>query len=114
MIKCLNKYGISFVTSNPSSEILRNMPLWHHPGEDDQKRQENNGKTARCLRAHHATLTIGEGLDITRRLRDPLHAKRASCVCDDCNDDRESHGCENPHACATKAASRLGQIHPQW
>ncbi|KAJ6560671.1 hypothetical protein B0H10DRAFT_1726631, partial [Mycena sp. CBHHK59/15] len=114
MLWCLNKYGVSFMTSNPSSEMLRKLPLWHHPGEDKEKRQENNGKAARCLRRNHAALTIGEGMDMAQRLCNPLHAKRATCVCDECEVDRDTHGCENPHACATKAASCLGQIRLRW
>ncbi len=90
------------------------MPLWHHPGENREKRQENNSKTAKCLRSNHATLTVGNGLDVAQRLVDPLHSNRASCMCDDCDDDRTIRGCENPHACAAKAISRMGQIHPKW
>ncbi|KAJ7192700.1 hypothetical protein GGX14DRAFT_379813, partial [Mycena pura] len=114
LIKCLNKYGISFATVNPSIEILRQMPLWHHPGEDNTKRQENNGRAARCLRANHAALTIGDGLNITLRLQDPLHSRQATCICDECEEDQTNHGCLDPHTCATKAASRLKQIHPRW
>ncbi|KAJ6480546.1 hypothetical protein C8R47DRAFT_1050204 [Mycena vitilis] len=35
-------------------------------------------------------------------------------MCDECEDDREKRGCENPHACVTSAASRLRQILPKW
>ncbi|KAJ6542116.1 hypothetical protein B0H10DRAFT_1671118, partial [Mycena sp. CBHHK59/15] len=114
MLKCMNKYGVSFETSNPTNEMLRKLPLWHHPGEDGDKRQENNGKVARCLRRNHAALTIGEGVDVAQRLHNPLHANRKTCACDECEVDREVHGCENPHGCATKAASRLKQIRPRW
>ncbi|KAJ7195933.1 hypothetical protein GGX14DRAFT_309745, partial [Mycena pura] len=114
MIKCLNKYGISFATVNPSTEILEQMPLWHHPGEDNDKRQGNNGRAARCLRANHATLTIGDGLNVTRRLQDPLHSGQAACVCAMCEEDQDDRGCIDPHACAAKVASRLKQIHPRW
>ncbi|KAJ7690493.1 hypothetical protein B0H17DRAFT_935994, partial [Mycena rosella] len=114
LVKCLNKYGVSFETVNPPAAIQREMPLWHHPGEDEVKRQENNGKKARCLRVNHAALTVGDGMDLAQRLQDPLHAKRASCVCNSCEDDREIRGCRDPHACVAKAASRLGQILPKW
>ncbi|KAJ7224551.1 hypothetical protein GGX14DRAFT_300497, partial [Mycena pura] len=95
-------------------ELLRQMPLWHHPGEDEAKRQGNNGRVARCLRENHAALTIGDGLDAALRLQDPLHSSRTTCTCDECGDDRESRGCSDPHACVSKAASRLQQIHPRW
>ncbi|KAJ7358079.1 hypothetical protein DFH08DRAFT_635238, partial [Mycena albidolilacea] len=114
MVKCLRKYGLVFETVHPSNELQRAMPLWHHPGENPQKRQQNNGKKAKCLRRNHAALTIGDGVDIARRLADPLHYKFASCVCDACERDRETRGCENPHACAVAASSRLGQILPKW
>ncbi|KAJ7339152.1 hypothetical protein DFH08DRAFT_812546 [Mycena albidolilacea] len=90
------------------------MPLWHHPGQDPQKRQVNNGQKARCLRGKHAALTIGAGVDLGQRLDDPLHYRSASCVCDACEEDRTTRGCENPHACAIAAVSRLGQILPRW
>ncbi|KAJ7213184.1 hypothetical protein GGX14DRAFT_361340, partial [Mycena pura] len=114
LVKCLNKYGLTFATVNPSTALLQQMPLWHHPGEDSTKRQENNGRAARCMRANHAALTIGDGLDIALRMRDPLHSNQATCACDRCEADRTSHGCSDPHACVTKAASRLKQIHPRW
>ncbi|KAJ7315202.1 hypothetical protein DFH08DRAFT_620871, partial [Mycena albidolilacea] len=114
MVKCLKKYGISFETAQPSTEIQKEMPLWHHPGEDRNKRQENNGKKAKCMRRKHAALTIGDGLELTQRLDNPLHTSQVSCMCDKCNDDRSARGCENPHACAIAAASRIGQILPKW
>jgi hypothetical protein len=114
LVKCLNKYGISFETVHPSTEIQRDMPMWHHPGENHQKRQENNGKKAKCLRGNHAAMKVGDGLDLVQRLEDPLHYKHASCMCDACEEDRLTRGCNNPHACINAAASRLGQILPKW
>ncbi|KAJ6559269.1 hypothetical protein B0H10DRAFT_1649651, partial [Mycena sp. CBHHK59/15] len=114
LVKCVKKYGVSFETVNLSMEILRQMLLWHHPGEDGDKRQENNGKKAHCLRSNHGALTIGNGLDITLRLGNPLHSARATCACDECEEDRERHRCKDPHACTTKAVSRLRQIQPKW
>jgi hypothetical protein len=66
MVKCLNKYGLSFETVHPSTELQRSMPLWHHPGEDPQKRQVNNGQKAKCLRGKHVALTIGAGVDLAQ------------------------------------------------
>ncbi|KAJ7195744.1 hypothetical protein GGX14DRAFT_302499, partial [Mycena pura] len=114
LIKCLHRYGISFAVVNPSTELQRQMPLWHHPGEDDSKRQENNGKAARCLRANHTAVTIGDALDLASRLTDPLHSNQNICECDACEENRAAHGCQNPHTCATTAASRLRQIHARW
>ncbi|KAF8168780.1 hypothetical protein K438DRAFT_1599270, partial [Mycena galopus ATCC 62051] len=114
LVRCLNKYGTGFAAIQPSTSILRDMPLWHHPGEDPRKRQENNGKKAKCLRGNHNALKIGDGLDLAQRLNNPLHDPRASCMCDECDDDRTIGTCTNPHACVTAAASRLGQILPKW
>ncbi|KAJ6613689.1 hypothetical protein B0H10DRAFT_1805052, partial [Mycena sp. CBHHK59/15] len=114
MVKCLNKYGVSFGVVYPSIMIQRELPLWHHPGENHQRSQQNNGKKAKCLRNNHAKMTIGDGLDLARRLDDPQHDAHASCECDACEEDRTIRRCENPHACAKAAASRLGQILPKW
>ncbi|KAJ7264348.1 hypothetical protein C8J57DRAFT_1034029, partial [Mycena rebaudengoi] len=113
MVKCLNKYGLKFETVNPSNEVQKKLPLWHHPGANSQKRQENNGERPSCLRRNHAVMTVGDALDLIQRLDDPLHYKRMTCLCDACDADKEQ-GCENPHACVTTAASRLGQILPRW
>ncbi|KAJ7746468.1 hypothetical protein DFH07DRAFT_748458 [Mycena maculata] len=93
MIKCLYKYGVSFETVFPTNEIKRKMPLWHHPGRNRGKRQGNNGEKAGCLRKNHATMTVGEGLDLIQRLEDPLHLKQASCECNACEEDRTLRGC---------------------
>ncbi|KAJ7203280.1 hypothetical protein GGX14DRAFT_312277, partial [Mycena pura] len=74
----------------------------------------NNGSAARCLRANHAAMTIGDGLNMTLRLQDPLHSNHATCLCDACEADRTSCGCSDPRTCAAKAASRLEQILPRW
>ncbi|KAJ7269103.1 hypothetical protein C8J57DRAFT_952995, partial [Mycena rebaudengoi] len=114
MVKCLNKYGVSFETTHPSTEIKKKMPLWYHPRKNRHKRQVNNSQEANCLRQNHAVFTVGDGLEMIRRRDDPLHYDRASCECDACDDDKEIRGCENPHACIAAAASRLGQILPGW
>ncbi|KAJ7210333.1 hypothetical protein GGX14DRAFT_363265, partial [Mycena pura] len=114
LVKCINRYGMTFEAIDPPEEVLKAMPLWHHPREDSGKRQENNRQKARCLRKNHAALTIGDGLELATRLENPEHSTQASCECAECDEDRIGHGCEDPHACATKAASRLKQIHPRW
>ncbi|KAJ7211997.1 hypothetical protein GGX14DRAFT_362172 [Mycena pura] len=114
LVKCVNKYGLKFEAINPPAEILRAMPLWHHPGEDSGRRQENKGQRARCLRKNHAALEMGDGVDIATRLMDPQHSDPASCTCNGCTEDRDRRGCEDPHAWVAKAASRLQQICPRW
>ncbi|KAJ7245837.1 hypothetical protein C8J57DRAFT_1082177, partial [Mycena rebaudengoi] len=114
LVRCINRYGMEFATVHPPATILREMPLWYHPGEDPDKRQENNGRKTSCLRKNHAALKVGDGMDLAQRLSNPLHGPRATCGCDECDEDRETGGCENPHACAVAAAARLGQILPKW
>ncbi|KAJ6628309.1 hypothetical protein B0H10DRAFT_1778225 [Mycena sp. CBHHK59/15] len=114
MVKSLNKHGISFEMVNPSLDIQRELPIWHHPGEDSQRRQENNGQKAKCLREKHATLTVGNGMKMAQRLEDPLHENNALCECESCEDDRKARGCKDPNACVKAAASRLKQILPKW
>ncbi|KAJ7739790.1 hypothetical protein DFH07DRAFT_679873, partial [Mycena maculata] len=114
MVKCMNKYGVSFETVHPSNEIKEDMPLWHHPGKVPGKRQENNGRKAKCLRKKHAVIKVHDALDLIRRLDDPQHTRNEACSCDACEVDRTVRKCQNPHACIAAAAARLGQILPKW
>ncbi|KAJ6582753.1 hypothetical protein B0H10DRAFT_1764439, partial [Mycena sp. CBHHK59/15] len=114
MVKCLNKYGLSFEVAQPSTDIQRDLPLWHHPGENNQKSQQNNGAKAKCLRNNHARMTIGDGLDLIQRMDDPMHDNHNLCECKACEEDRMTRGCDNPHACIKAAKARIGQILPKW
>jgi hypothetical protein len=58
LVKCVNKYGVDFATVYLSEEVQREMPLWHHPGEDPLKQQDNNGKKAKCLCGKHAAVKV--------------------------------------------------------
>ncbi|KAJ7222669.1 hypothetical protein B0H12DRAFT_1241099 [Mycena haematopus] len=113
MVQCLYTYGVVFKAVLPSEELQRKMPLWHHPGEDGDKRQTNNSARAKCLRATHAVRTVGEGVDTAARLQDPLHGNSPICPCDACEDDR-ARKCKNPHTCADDAGRRLDQLRPEW
>ncbi|KAJ7233650.1 hypothetical protein C8J57DRAFT_1077140, partial [Mycena rebaudengoi] len=114
LVRCVNKYGMMFATVNPQAEILKEMPMWYHPGEDPLRRQMNNDEKAICMRGNHAVLKVRDGMVLAQRLRNPLHGPRATCECDECDDDRTFGGCDNPHACAVAAAARLRQILPKW
>ncbi|KAJ7759420.1 hypothetical protein DFH07DRAFT_741115, partial [Mycena maculata] len=114
MVKCLTKYGVSFETVHPSNEIKEDMPLWHHPGKIPGKRQENNGRKAKCLRKKHAVKKVRDALDMIRRLDDPQHTRSEVCGCNACDVDRTVRRCLNPHACVAAAAARLKQIRPKW
>ncbi|KAJ6468893.1 hypothetical protein C8R45DRAFT_837708, partial [Mycena sanguinolenta] len=104
---------LAFKVVQPTSQIQKDMPLWHHPGEDPEKRQVNNGIRARCLRGTHRALSVGEGVVVASRLEDPLHSKSATCPCDACDADRDKE-CGNPSACAESADSRLKQLLLEW
>ncbi|KAJ7230991.1 hypothetical protein B0H12DRAFT_1001385, partial [Mycena haematopus] len=97
----------------PSEELRRKMPMWHHPGEEDSKKQMNSGARAKCMRSKHAVLTVGEGATLVARLRDPLHGNSPICPCDACDQDREK-GCKDPHACAEGAKRKLDLLRPDW
>ncbi|KAJ7643413.1 hypothetical protein DFH06DRAFT_999143, partial [Mycena polygramma] len=57
MISVANKYGVTFDTLNPSEELRKLLPLWHHFGEDQSKTQYNNKPQHKCLRsAHHVRM----------------------------------------------------------
>jgi hypothetical protein len=113
MMKCLNTYVFTFESVMPSVDLQRQMPLWHHPGEDKSVPQGNNGAKAKCLWTKHTILTVGEGVDSAARLLDPSHDKMATCPCDACDEDREK-GCTDPHVCAEGASKKINLLHPEW
>ncbi|KAJ7691827.1 hypothetical protein B0H17DRAFT_1285677, partial [Mycena rosella] len=84
-------------------------PQARSPEEAGEQRRE--GKVSE---ENHGVITTGDGIDMTRRLDDPLHEENDSCACDACEEDRTGRGCKNPHACAKAAASRLRQLLPKW
>ncbi|KAJ7148891.1 hypothetical protein C8R46DRAFT_916607, partial [Mycena filopes] len=89
--------------------------LWHHFGEDPNKRQLNNKPQCKCLRTNHRVFTVGEGMSVMARLDDPIHEAHKKCVCAACSDDRiETAHTANPHSCATAVQTRLGQLLPKW
>ncbi|KAJ7126526.1 hypothetical protein C8R43DRAFT_897802 [Mycena crocata] len=92
MLRCAKKYGVIFDTGNPSSEIQEQIPLWHHFGEDPEKRQTNNSMACRCLRENHGILYVHEGMDMIRRLQSNTHRKTPNCRCPACVEDRRSLG----------------------
>ncbi|KAJ6526330.1 hypothetical protein B0H19DRAFT_857394, partial [Mycena capillaripes] len=114
MLKCMNKYGISFEAVLPTEAIRREMPFWHHPGETAGNKRSNNGKKANCLRRNHNIKTLGNALDLTGRLETPAHENSASCVCSDCIDDRTTRSCKDPNACVIAAADRMKCFLPKW
>ncbi|KAJ7061949.1 hypothetical protein C8F01DRAFT_986790, partial [Mycena amicta] len=114
MMKVVQKYGVEFETIDPPAEISEALPLWHHFGKRLDRNQINNGETQRCLRQYHGVQTVQDGLRMLERLDSEDHSPHRSCQCTDCNHDRHTHKCSNPHACAKAVETCISQILPKW
>ncbi|KAJ7152496.1 hypothetical protein C8R46DRAFT_913052 [Mycena filopes] len=114
MLTCAKKYGVVFDTPDPSNELKKLLPLWHHHGENPELRQLNNKPQSKCLRKNHGVTTIGQGMAIMARLTTITHRADAKCICNACIDDRLEKKCKNPHKCAVAVKDRLTQILPKW
>ncbi|KAJ7102969.1 hypothetical protein C8R43DRAFT_832235, partial [Mycena crocata] len=114
MLNVARKYGVELEVINPSREIKESLPLWHHIGENPEKRQLNNKPQCKCLRGNHNVHSVGDGMKLLHRLQDPAHRPDKLCVCDDCYDDKRIRGCKDPHSCAMTVVMRLDQIIPDW
>ncbi|KAJ7586267.1 hypothetical protein C8J56DRAFT_715539, partial [Mycena floridula] len=53
MVRMAEGYGFRFRDIKPTATIRGEMPLWHNPGEDQNKRQNTYAAAGRCLRARH-------------------------------------------------------------
>ncbi|KAJ7106852.1 hypothetical protein C8R43DRAFT_905988 [Mycena crocata] len=107
MVNVAKRYGIIFDTHQPTQEIRRKLPLWHHFGEDRRKHRVNNSIQCKCLRSKHEAKTMGDAEVISARLDDPRHRADRKCTCLDCIDDRAFQKCQNPHACAKMARYKV-------
>ncbi|KAJ7497834.1 hypothetical protein B0H11DRAFT_1715750 [Mycena galericulata] len=114
MIKVALKYGVRFETSDPTSELIKLLPLWHHFGEDTTKIQYNNKPQSKCLREKHNVLTVGDATDLIARLHEDDHQADAECHCPPCIEDRVLRDCVDPHKCILAAVERLGLLQPIW
>ncbi|KAJ7174118.1 hypothetical protein C8R43DRAFT_862536, partial [Mycena crocata] len=114
MMNVARKYGVIFDTLKPSQDIRKNLPLWHHFGEDRGKRRVNNTEQCKCLRHRHGAFSAGDAVRISERLSDPRHKPRKDCTCLDCVDDRAFMKCKNPHVCAKLAKAKLDGLLPKW
>ncbi|KAJ7912022.1 hypothetical protein B0H13DRAFT_1614009 [Mycena leptocephala] len=113
MLKCAEKYG-EFDIINPSFELRKQLPLFHHFGQDPTLIQRNNTAPCTCLRNNHNVRTTGEGMSVMARLQDNQHRLSPSCQCLACAEDRRVRGCNNPHSCARTVGSRLDHLLPKW
>ncbi|KAJ7697033.1 hypothetical protein B0H17DRAFT_928743 [Mycena rosella] len=113
MLQCAKKYGVSFDTVNPSPQILGQLPLWHHFGQDPNKMQRNNSASCKCLQANHDVWLVHEGLVMLRRLRDEEQKPTPTCKCLACSEDRHVRSCNNPHVCTSAVERRLSSLLPK-
>ncbi|KAJ7089040.1 hypothetical protein C8R43DRAFT_834860, partial [Mycena crocata] len=114
MMNVARKYGVTFDTHNPSQEVRRSLPLWHHFGEDRGKRQVNNTGPCECLQLKHGASKMGDAERISARLSDARHRPHKDCTCLDCVDDRAFMKCKNPHTCAKMALTKLDSLQSKW
>ncbi|CAK5265453.1 unnamed protein product [Mycena citricolor] len=114
MVRVAERYNLGFEVVSPPSELLEELPLFHHLGEDPAQRQINNSTACKCLRNNHLALNVGDGALIAARLENPNHQPSARCVCTACVSDRNILNCTNPDACAQCAGQRINLIHPRW
>ncbi|KAK7016939.1 hypothetical protein R3P38DRAFT_2417242, partial [Favolaschia claudopus] len=114
MLTVAKKFGVKFAAMTPSKELLMELPMWHHFGEDPSKRHVNNSKSCRCLRQNHGAINMEDAVKISARLTSPSHGEKATCNCLACADDRTRRGCTNPHSCAMTARTKLDKLLPRW
>ncbi|CAK5271126.1 unnamed protein product [Mycena citricolor] len=82
MLRVAKKYNLSFAPVQPTQTLLREMPLFHHKGEDATQAQCNNSARCRCLRRNHGVRDIKSAIQVAERLQDETHQK--STHCDQC------------------------------
>jgi hypothetical protein len=114
MVTVAKKYGLIFDTYNPSQDVKGMLPLFHHFGEDKNKRRINNTAPCKCLRVKHRAQIAQDGVKIAAHLDDPGHLASKDCMCLDCVDDRAFSGCKNPHSCAKMAKPKLDSLIQKW
>ncbi|KAJ7803546.1 hypothetical protein B0H13DRAFT_1671666 [Mycena leptocephala] len=114
MVDCARKLGVTFAALTPRKEVLLELPMWHHLGEDPTKKYINNNARCRCLRSNHYAFKMGHALTISSRLSTADHEANTNCLCLDCCKDRTIRGCKNPHGCAVTACTKLDKILPHW
>ncbi|KAJ7579795.1 hypothetical protein C8J56DRAFT_897067 [Mycena floridula] len=114
MVYTAEKFGFFFDDIHPNVEIRAAMPLWHHIGEDPNKRQPNGGAVARCLRSRHSVILVGEAADMIKRFDDKTHTYQPLCPCSYCHEDRVQRLCPHPHKCAALAKRKLDCLKVKW
>ena len=114
MIKVANKYGTNLAAIRLSPEIRSKLPAWYHPFAEHYPM---TNAAARCLLKRHKISTVAELVKQARKVQahhqNRDHTPNRNCACRDCAQER-AEGCQNPHACATEALTRIHELAPKY
>ncbi|KAI0667435.1 hypothetical protein C8Q78DRAFT_930355, partial [Trametes maxima] len=115
MIMTAKKYGVCCETRNPGLEIRNELPVWHHL-QEKAGRSTANSEASICLRERHGVTTVIQCLRIAQRLEngENNHRKNNKCKCYECDRDRRTMGCLNPHRCVIAARKMIAKIKMKW
>jgi ribonuclease HI len=115
MLKIASKHNTDLAAIRISSHLRAKLPAWYHIAADHRP---ITSATAKCLLRTHKALSVADLVKTSARIRNPNavvnppHYQITFCYCQDCSNDRYN-GCQNPHACATEAQTRLEHITPK-
>ncbi|RDX55640.1 hypothetical protein OH76DRAFT_1339039, partial [Lentinus brumalis] len=118
LIKAAEKYNIRAAVRDPDETLKGLMPGWFHVGLQPG-RYVVNSAGGRCLRENHRVLTIADCCAVAARLvrvtgTSRPHRPTNNCACHDCECDRVSKRCDNPHRCATAAMRTIERLELVW
>lgn len=111
MLKVARKYDTNLAAICMTAALRAQLPAWYHPAANTHP---INNRKAKCLHEKHGALSVADLLTISTRVKNTnqtiQHRNSPRCLCTACVDDR-LQGCEDPSACATKAAHKT---HPKY
>lgn len=119
MIKTAEKHAVRAAVRNPDEKVKALMPGWYHIG-NQPGRYVANSAAGKCLREVYNVATVEDAINVAARLTrraqptTPAHRANQSCECYDCERDRVSKGCTNPHRCALAAQRVVERLHLIW
>lgn len=115
MVVAARKYGARCDVRVAAKDLKEAMPVWYHIGMEPGR---STAKTvaARCLRENHGVVTVAQCARVMLRLRveNEEHVPVRSCPCAECEEDRRSSGCADPHRCACAAERLMEKLQPKW
>ncbi len=116
MLKVARRYAVRIEGLAFSRNILNAMPMWDHAEADRTKlvRLTFPSRLLTCLMDKHEAITVGDFAELATGLDDPDHRPKATCGCAACRTLRDEKGCENPHACSSRARDMLATLPGKW